>query len=333
LTTDFAKSYLDVGLFFCAAYLRAQGVASSARAIVVLGQTLHASTVGSLPRSSRTPAETSHDYVKSCLDWTLQSYDFAKTGRFDAFAEPIRNSVDWNAYGDFAEILNLTSGPKAYDTARRQFNARGLKADIEILHDIAVGFVDDALPTAVRSFDLAREGSETAWLTTVFLRYALPRLLAQRSADESLETLASIERPDLLLEEKNRQELSSQVRDALGGLNESLAEPVRLYFGFDNPGRSVRQVASQLKTTEYRARVRIVRGLAAIAVRLNTPGVLDERELKVARELFVEGVPLEAAARRLQLRPAQVRAALGTLQAKLSAGLAESTKSHAPHER
>jgi hypothetical protein len=321
--SSLVQCYRDAGIFFCADYLRDKGIKSPGRVAVLVGQCLRMSASGEIPL--RAAKQTSEAYVATCLDWTFAHQDAVIEGRFDRFAECVNREVQWDAYTEFAELLNVESGPQAYEAARRRFMARGLTASIDLLRDVAVGFVDTALPNAVRSFDLVRgEGREAAWLTAVFLHYAMPRLLAQRSVDLNLETLADLRRPDIVFEETEREELSNHIRDALTSLDESLALPMRMYFGFDNPSRSVRQVARRLGTSEYRTRLRIVRGLAAIAARLNAPGVLDTRELGVAREMFLVGSPVESAAKRLGLRPAQVKASLASLEAKLAVGLAES---------
>jgi predicted DNA-binding protein (UPF0251 family) len=165
----------------------------------------------------------------------------------------------------------------------------------------------------------------------------LQYLLAQRSLDEAASVLLEGRRdalaPDKVLEEAERDKLTDAVHQAVNTLDETLAAPLRLYFGFGQPELGLRDIAKTLGTTDYRVRVLLVRGLAAVAASVNVQDLLDRRELDVARVMFLEGLDEEAAAARLGLRRPQVKAAIASLQAKFGAVLRHRKTSLTQHEQ
>jgi RNA polymerase sigma factor (sigma-70 family) len=235
-----------------------------------------------------------------------------------ASAEPY---IDWDVFRDFAELLHL-SEPEAYERAGRRL--RNLfpvePAEIDLLCD---DFVRKALLSAVRAFDLVRgRGSEGAWLETVFYRFALKVLLADRTATKQLEELQR-QLPEEPLEELLDSQAEARLLAALPRVLQCLPagerRAIELYFGVAG-GRehTVADVAAALDCSSYHAKAAIVMGLARLAGQLGVQGQLEDEEFRFIRFFLVEGYDLESAAHQLGWSATQARRILREVRTKFA---------------
>lgn len=164
-----AACYKGTGIFFCANYLRERGVESPARVVLLVGLSLR--DAAQALEATQAHASSLDACMAASLDSALRRYGAGAKERLDDVTAAVNQVVAWDAYADFAELLNAQCGPAAYEYARRRLARNGITAPLDVLSDVAVGFVERTLPRAVRAFDPIRgEGRESAWLTTVFYR-------------------------------------------------------------------------------------------------------------------------------------------------------------------
>ena len=247
--------------------------------------------------------------------------------------------VGWNPYVEFAELLHVECGPKAYNDARFRLASRGFDSREFDLMGLPDAFVQVRLPQAVRTFKpRLGVGKETAWLSQVFYRFALKAILKD-PFERSVLDLATIAKsneptPEQALESNALAKLSSQVGEQLETLPVKEQTALRLYFGLAaepneawEPERSFREIAAHLGCTEYLAREAVVDGLAEIAARLSMKGPFSKREQELMRYVFIERMDLQEAAQHMSMNLNDARHVLGSIGKKLRRGLRGRTTS------
>lgn len=230
--------------------------------------------------------------------------------------------VAWDLYRDFAELLNLSCGGDAYAAAASRLRGRGIRSDPAQLHDIAGAFVLSYLPCAVRSFRLSLGvGHEAQWLATVFYRFALKAILVDRTNREHLEATLAEVREEQASASTHEQALLAAVPKAMASLPMTERMALERYFGFGGSIQTLAQIGRALGRSEHLTRAAVVHGLAAMVAKLDVQGVLDEREMEIARRVYGTGMSLEAAARDLGTPTADARRLVADIGAKLRRGL------------
>lgn len=241
--------------------------------------------------------------------------------------------VVWDPYPDFAELLNFSCGNDAYSLASRRLRSRSFAVEENALWALVAEFLPRYLPRALKSFDCSRgQDNETFWLARVFFRFALKTLVTDRANLHQLETLAEPALPTRApWEEEEDRRLITNVAKAVESIPPRLREAVDLYFGFRGEPQTFRQIAANLECSEHLARAAVVQGLASVASRLGAGGVLDERELELARLMFVEGMSSGMAAERMGIPKRQARTLTASIGAKMRRGLRARTSTPRLH--
>src|ERR1043165_6827529 len=88
--------------------------------------------------------------VRSVADWVKAPDRLHE--RLEYVALRASSFVAWDIYTDFAELLNLLCGPRAYEITAGKLRRHGVLLSLEALTDMTTGFVSTRLPRAVRSF-------------------------------------------------------------------------------------------------------------------------------------------------------------------------------------
>jgi hypothetical protein len=234
--------------------------------------------------------------------------------------------VAWNLYADFAELLNALSGPSAYEFAARRLRRHGFSIGLSELSDLAGQFVLVLLPQAVRSFDpRIGRGHEVEWLSTVFYRFALKQMISERVTHSDLQELSSLaastNSPELSLQTDVEHSALQALPEALGRLSARDRLAVELYFGFHGRERTLSEVAQEIGSSEYLAKMSIVRSLGFIAGELGSRGGLDRQEFSLLRLHFNEGLEIKAVAKKLGIDQRMARELNSRVLRKLHSGL------------
>lgn len=267
---------------------------------------------------------------------TLPSPNWAEFSLQNLFDEST-SLVCWNPYVEFAELLHVEGGPKAYQNARVRLANHGFDSRELDLMGLPEAFVQVRLPRALRTFKPSLGvGNETAWLTQVFYRFALKAVLAD-PMDRSILDIAAIAKsgeptPEQAVEANALSILSNQVDHHLRELPPKEQVALRMYFGLPSvpgeppePESSFHEIGTRLGCSEYLARKAVVDGLAEIAVRLSVGGPFSSGERALMRCVFLERMNLHAAAHYLSLSLNDARRLLASIGRKLRRGLREQT--------
>ena len=183
--------------------------------------------------------------------------------------------VDWWQPRDLlGQLIAVECGPTMLRNARRRMTERGVRVDYTELHDLAAMFANDYLPSAMRWFNPARgEGKEGAWVTTVFFRYAIPRVLntarCRVSFDEAFVEADLAVDPEVASEQLQRKVLLDRVASELDALSEPRRTALALYFGLDDRENTLGLVAKAMGHSVQFVRMAIISGLGAMALRLS----------------------------------------------------------------
>lgn len=239
--------------------------------------------------------------------------------------------VAWNPYRDFAELLNVYCGPKAYQNAAHKLSRHGYEVSIDALSELAQPFLTLSLGQAVRSFDpQIGLGRESEWLTTVFYRFALKHVISDRQNRQDLDELhlARVETPSPAeeLEAEERESALSILPEVMGQLPEGDRRALELYFGFHGRDRTLSEVAHELGTSPYLVRAKIVHSLGSLASKLGIQRDFDDKEYCLVQMLFGEGMDVTVAAKRLRISERETRDILERVNEKFTEGLRSRTK-------
>jgi hypothetical protein len=236
--------------------------------------------------------------------------------------------IAWNAYSDFAELLNYCCGPSAYIQAASRLRSHGLSVDIPEISALAGDFVLACLPHAVRSFNPFRGiGKEHAWLETVFYRFALKELIADRSQKSSLDLFLARPKTSGLapwsniradLPESVDESRLAQIPGVLDQLSGNSRTAVEFYFGFRGREHTLSEVGRQLHCSEYVARSTLIDAITCVAAQLGVRGPLEEGEFQILQMLFVKGMDLATAVKQLGITEHQGRALVGNIGRKFA---------------
>jgi len=229
--------------------------------------------------------------------------------------------VECDVYRIFAELLHL-AGTQAYGRAARRLADHFSLSPVE-LDILSEEFAENVLPSAVSAFDRVRgRGREVAWLETVFYRFALKSMLAEKRAEQQL---AEIQRerldetPEAHLESEEEGRVAGALMDVLEGLPANERRAIDLYFGVVG-GRehSIAEVAADLDCSAYQAKAAVIVGLARLAGELGVQGRLTDEEFHFVRTYFVEGFDLASSDTRLGCSPTRMRRLLKDVCSKFS---------------
>lgn len=281
------------------------------------------------------------DWLRNAVDSQANSeaIEAAKTAPLTRLMLSTAPFVAWNPYRDFAELLNAYCGPKAYDNVANKLNRYGYRVGIDELSELTQPFLKSSLGRAVKSFDpKVGVGRESEWLTTVFYRFALKHVISDKHNKVALEEINVVEAQALSpspLEELEAEERELQVSalpDAMDHLPEEDRRALELYFGFHGRERTLSEIAEELGTSQYLARARIVRSLAALASKLGIQGDLDEKEYSLIQMVFGEGMEIRVAAKKLNITERETRNILERVNEKFTEGLRKRTKKPWKHD-
>jgi DNA-directed RNA polymerase specialized sigma24 family protein len=238
----------------------------------------------------------------------------------------------WSARTYLGHLMSVQCGPYMLKNTWRRLSDHGISVDYLELNDLAALFANDHLSHAMRWFDPARgEGKEAPWITTVFFRFALPRVVSLRqsrvSFDLTFELADDSLTPERLLESRARQHLLERLRDQLARLPSVQQHALQHYFGFDEPECTLAEVASRLGCSLHFARLAVTSGLGALAGTLHADHLLEPDEVELARLLFAEGRDARSAAAVLGISTAEVHRRSKRLGAALRSALRARTTS------
>lgn len=230
--------------------------------------------------------------------------------------------VAWSLYADFAELLNALSGARAYEVAARKLRVRDFKINLASLSDLTGQFVLLVLPQAVRSFDpRIGKGREAEWLSTVFYRFALKQLISDRVNRSDLSEIISLPAPEVSLLPDVESSALESLPEALEMLSDRDRLALELYFGFYGRERTLSEVAQKIGSSEYLARMSIIRSLGFLAGALGARGALDHQEFSLLRMHFNEGLELKMAAKKLGIDQRKAKELNTRILQKLHSGL------------
>ncbi len=239
--------------------------------------------------------------------------------------------LEWDGAGDFAELLNLLSGDRAYSSAAAKLRSRGFETSLIDLLGLTEQFQLVVLRNAVRSFDLRRgEGHEDAWLTTVFYRYALRSLLADRanrSYLSALDSRSALEIPSASDDSHWTEEQGALLLSNLPRLPPLERTALQLYFGFDGPEKTLAEIGDVLQCSEFKARSAVIRGMAALTALTDSPAGLTAIERTLLQQTTVEGRSLAAVAKSLGLSYLEARDLYSRIGRRFGVGLRKRTVS------
>lgn len=328
-TATLLKLYYQTGPFLWSQHLRELGSTSPVRTVFIIGKCL----------SGEFAARAGWHAVERSQPQDALQHVLAQA--YALFAEaPIEPLVDidartgkverWDAHGVLAELMAVDLGPHAIRSARHRFRTAGINVGFPELRDLSAVFANVHLRGALKTFDaLKGEGREAAWLSTVFYRYALRHVMANRRLEDVLPL--SDELPDLasepqhVLERQAHEAVLQALPKMLAALPRMQREAVSRYFGFEGREQTIAEVAAALSTNVYFARTALISGLGAIAASTGAAGMLDKSELMLARSVFLEGRSIEHVAKTSSLGQAEVRRQIAQVTGKLQGALRRRT--------
>jgi hypothetical protein len=337
------KAYERFGVYRARQYLLKRNVTLPTDQIVSIGHFLE-SGLGRVDETwfeRNRPTEFTSQLTE-LFEMTLADFDPSNHLRpLKALAASVEPYVAWNVFRDFAELLHMAEADTYDRVGRRLRDPFSVgPAEIDLLRS---DFMRKTLPSAVRAFDLVRgHGSEGAWLETVFYRFALKVLLADRAAEKQLKEMQR-QRVEETLEEcldsQTEAHLLAVLPQALQFLPAAERRAIELYFGISG-GRehTVAEVATKLGCSLYHAKATVVIGLARLAGQLGIHGQLEDEEFRFIRFFLVEGYDLESAARQLGWSAAQAYRVLRDVRIKFARVLrartvsARATRTTDPYE-
>lgn len=324
----------NVGIFQYSAILSELRIYPPASQLKAIGWFLnHVATLeGALFSSAAVPA-TIELLFRSHVSEHSSSVAAFQPSRVADIHQHALKLFDWDVEGDFSELLNYSSGPKAYWAAEQKLLVHGFQPSLLDILGVAESFMLSELPKAVRSFDLQRgDGHETAWLTTVFYRYALRALLADRANRAHLDALTDTLASPSLVELPWAVTLGNGAWEQVSASLDRLPPPqriaLRMYFGLDGPEQTIATIATELGCSEYLARTTLVYGLATVALLLGGLNLIDPRAMELLRATLLEGRSLSSAARALHMPYPEARRLFATTGQTFRRGLRERTIAH-----
>lgn len=322
-----------IGLFGYSREFARYGIVSPYVQIVFIGRII----AEQMDRALRLPSLSNNEEVEKWLKNAVEKQANRESDRaprlepLDHLALTTSRVVAWNPYRDFAELLNVYCGPKAYQNAANKLSRHGYDVSLDELSELAQPFLKLTLRQAVRSFDpRIGFGRETEWLTTVFYRFALKHVISDRQNRLDLEDLrsAEVESPSPVeeLEAEERESALSVLPEAMDQLPEGDRRALELYFGFHGRERTLSEIADELKTSPYLVRAKIVHSLGSLASKLRIKRDFDEKEYSLVHMLFGEGMDVKAASKRLDISERESRRILQGINEKFNEGLRIRTK-------
>jgi RNA polymerase sigma factor (sigma-70 family) len=236
--------------------------------------------------------------------------------------------VAWDPFREFAELLSFSCSAVYSQVAGRL--ATRFTVSVLDMADLAAQFTMAALPSALCRFDPARgRERESAWLETVYHRYACKALVADAAHRRQLQTLAETHRPPELgeaYEGEAQESLLTELPNLVQRLPERERVAVELYYGFRDREFTISELAAELRCSEYYARAALLHGLMQLAAELGVQGALDDSEFRFLQLYFEEGRDLSNASRSLGWELPQARAVLQRVQQVFVRGLRRRTR-------
>jgi DNA-directed RNA polymerase specialized sigma24 family protein len=259
--------------------------------------------------------EVLRDTIRTCA--TLPQ-ECART--VSMLTDDVQSVVAWDGCMDFSELVNCACAD-AYQRAAIRLSWLGTST-FEVL-DLAVRFLERALPRAARRFDLRKgRGSELAWLETVFYRYAVKILVADRVNRRQLIALqAGI--PDHF--EPDDQEPLNNIVAAFERLPSSERKALELYYGLYQRPATISEVAHELTCSEYHARAAIIDGLMRLASSSGIQADLSDKEFGFLSSFLATGEELDVSAREFGIDRSEALLLLKSVRQKFSRSLRRRT--------
>jgi DNA-directed RNA polymerase specialized sigma24 family protein len=328
---DAAQLFRETGIFVWHRCLHKLGMGESpARSVFAVSQCLSAFDAGEHVGHGR---RSLRDLVDSLLVRYRSAYEKVPLpSDMDAWG-PAPNW--WDARSLTGHLMAVHCGPYMLRNARRRLVEHGIAVDYVELHDIAATFANDYLVDAMRSFDPSRgEGREEPWITTVFFRYALPRVAALRTNRANFELTVEVgdtsTTPESMIEARRRFQLLEQVEREVQQLPDAQRTALQHYFGFDTHEHTLSEVAGVLGTSVHMARLAITAALGSLASRMQADAVIGRENLELARLLFQERLDVREAASSLGISSSEARSRAKSLSVSLRASLRARTTSRIP---
>jgi DNA-directed RNA polymerase specialized sigma24 family protein len=207
----------------------------------------------------------------------------------------------WKPREFLADLISVECGNVMLKNTRRRMSERGINVGYPELSDLAAVFSNDYLPGAMRSFDpQVGERREDAWVTTVFFRYAAPRVQAMARNTVAFEDAFGEEEPWVAADPKDQEDRELLLQELLVELNR-LALPqkaaLQLYFGIGAREHTLAEVAFALGKSVHFVRTAITTGLGSLTCKVAPDRWPDPQDAVVARLLFAEGKSAQDIAR------------------------------------
>jgi RNA polymerase sigma factor (sigma-70 family) len=236
----------------------------------------------------------------------------------------------WDAYDVLAELMSVDLGPQVILSTRRRFRSAGVPVSYPELHDLSAMFANVHLRAALNGFDPSRgEGHEAAWMSTVFYRYALRHVMANRRLEDILplsdELADAAADPLAVLEQRCIEAVGHELPAVLDRIPQKQREALALYFGFDGRQHTIAEVAAALSTNVYFARAALVSALGAVAASTGAAGLFTGRELETARSVFLDQCTIAQVAELQSTSQANIRRELAQISGKLKSFLRRRT--------
>lgn len=287
--TDFMQT---LGVLWYAERLASKGITRPAEQLMVITHFIAEimGRNGTFPRKDRAHAERWADARLSevLTNWKIPSADT------EWLTLVIRSlsAVAWNPHRSLAELMLFQYGDEAVRRTSRTLHRKGFRTSQDALSTLTDEFYRRELLDAIYSFNPLRGiGHEAHWLSIVFFRFALKRLISDRNARAHLSALADLDAgptPEEAINEAHSQEIDA-LPDALSQLGLLPGNVIRLYFGFTGKEFSIEGIAKAWETSEYKIRQLLVLALAQLSVQLKHHDLLNKAETEYLRMIFVEG--------------------------------------------
>lgn len=327
-------AYRGTGVFQWGERAKRLGALTPVRALHLIAYGLTYAAKATLPG----PAAGAQ-WIDECLETAWRRHAKDPAIQLEELNRTVQPFVAWDAREELAELMAVWCGPAVLRQVRTQFASKGLAVDHVELHDLSAVFAGRQLRVALSAFDPQRgEGRESAWLSTVFYRFALRHVILARRTSVSMDATFDAEQlpsqdpsPDEVIQQRVHNKALLALPRAIERLERKQREAVQLYFGLGCPEHTLAEVARALDTNIYFARSAVACGIGAIAGKLGVPGLLEGDELDVARLLFAEGHDPESAASQLGLPAARVRKISVQVGVKLRSALRSRTVSSETH--
>ncbi|MCB9595269.1 MAG: sigma-70 family RNA polymerase sigma factor [Sandaracinaceae bacterium] len=188
-------------------------------------------------------------------------------------------------------------------------------------NDLVHSFALEQLPRILRRTGSLDVPARDAYIRAAFRNFVRSAARTTRRQRELLNHLQHAEPPDDGHELRPTVPREDLLR-ALETLPTEHAQAISLFLGIEDGEQSLREIASKLEVSRYKARQLVLDGFLALAAALGIAGGLTHTELRVCDLLINHQLGIAAVAMHLSLTPHQVREALARAREVVNAQLA-----------